>query len=163
MGDRPPAASEPILNRLIVSPSCPEDAIALASNLRQADQDEIAAASGLSPLMALQQGLEVTDDPYTVTRAGQPLAIFGVAPMGGTVGAPWMLASDGIRAHYREFLRRSREEFERIREPYTYLFNYSDARNTLANDWLRWLGFTFIRVEPYGVAQLPFWRFEYAA
>lgn len=150
------------MNRLIVSPSCPEDAERLGPNLRQADRDEVAAASGLEPTASLRRALEVCDDPYTITTAGRPIAMFGVTPMGGTVGAPWLLGSDGVLEHWREFVRRSGEEFARIRRPYTYLYNYCDARNELAMRWLRWLGFEFVELEPaYGVARMPFWRFEY--
>ena len=43
---------------------------------------------------------------------------------------------------------------------YTWLVNWVDDRNTCAIRWLKWMGFTIHEPEPYGVANLPFRRFD---
>jgi len=43
---------------------------------------------------------------------------------------------------------------------YSHLENWVDARNTKAINWLRWLGFTVHDPVPFGVAGLPFHRFD---
>ena len=140
----------------------PEDCAQLAPNLRQADRDEVLAASGKAPLAALLHGYMESSECYAVRCGGQAIAIFGVVNLGGGEGAPWLLGSDAILSHWREFVRHSRQELERIRQPYRRLWNFVDARNTLHRRWLAWLGAEETELEPhYGVARLPFWRFDF--
>lgn len=149
------------MNRLTVAPAQPEDALRLGPSLRQADRDEVLAASGMDPTQALRLGLAISADAYTILAGGVPIACFGVVDRGGGEGAPWLLGSDAILTHWREFARRSHDELERVRRPWRTLENYVDTRNTLHLRWLEWLGATFYGVEPeYGVARLPFRKFQ---
>lgn len=148
--------------KLIVRPADLADADALGPRLRQADRDECWAAAGLTGPEALRAGVESCPEPYAVVASGEAIALFGVTPLGGRAGAPWLLGSDRVLEHYFEFARRSRDEFERLRAPWSYLVNYVDDRNHLHRRWLQWLGFDFVELEPhYGHARLPFWKFEY--
>jgi len=151
------------VNRLVVYPAALEDAEYLAPRLRPEDVAECQAASGQAPLEALNTALEVTRHPRALLANGQPIALFGVATVPGQpdLGAPWLLGSPEIEAHSREFLRRSREELERMRHPFTRLTNYVDARNHTHIRWLEWLGARFVHLDPtFGHEQRPFWLFE---
>jgi len=149
------------VNRLDVSPSITIDAFRLAPVLRQADREEVMAASGKGPLEALQIGFRESLAPYTILDDDGPIAMFGVTRVASGVGAPWLLGSDGIVTHWREFARRSRAEMERVARPWARLTNYVADANTLHRRWLEWLGADFIELDPhYGVGRQPFWRFE---
>jgi hypothetical protein len=122
------------------------------------------AAAGLEALPALEAGLANSADPQTILEGGRPIAMFGIVDQGGGVGAPWLLGSDRILAHWFEFGRRSRAELERVGARWTVLTNYIDDRNHAHQRWLWWLGFEFMELHPqYGVGRLPFWRFEKCA
>ena len=148
--------------RLTVRQADEADAADLAPRLRAADLAEIAAASGRPPLEALLDGVAWSADPHAVVEAGSPIALFGVVDQGDGVGSPWLLGSDRVAANWFTFARLSRDGFERVRAPWSRLTNAVDDRNALHKRWLSWLGFEFVRLEPrYGVAELPFWIFEW--
>ena len=149
------------MRRLHVADSVPADAQALGPEMRQADRDEVMAASGMGPEEALAHGIYVSAECRTVLAGGRPIAVFGVVNLGSGEGAPWLLGSDRILDHWFEFARRSREELVSIRQPWTRLGNWIDDRNELHKRWLAWLGFEFKELAlHYGVGKLPFWRFE---
>lgn len=132
----------------------------LATRLRVADLDEIAANNGSSPREALQRGYETSTQCYVGVTDDRPFIIFGAGPVEQGVGGVWGLGSDDIEAAKMSFLRQSRFWVDVMHKEYPLLFNYVDARNTFHIRWLRWLGFTFINKHPhYGVAHLPFYEF----
>lgn len=148
------------MSRLAVAAAQPADAQRLAPFLRKADLDEIAAASGERPEVALHRGIVASADARVVLHAGRPIAVFGVVDKGGGVGAPWLLGSDAIFDHWFEFARRSREELAYLRKGWDLLEHYVDDRNTAHRRWLDWLGAEFDGPYPWGVAGMPFWRFR---
>lgn len=117
-------------------------AFRLAPKVRQADRDEILAASGSLPLRALVEGIKSSREAYTVLFHGEPCFIFGVVDLGAT-GAVWALGSDEVALFKRTFLRESRAWLEKLGEGFEYVGNLIDARNTVHIRWLEWLGFTF--------------------
>lgn len=117
----------------------------LAARLRQADKDEIAAMSGMSPLAALSFSYRRAAICYVALVDDQPEMILGVGDLSiltGT-GAPWLVGSDFIERHPRLFLRASRHWLRQLSGRYSILRNMVDCRNTVSIRWLRWLGFTF--------------------
>lgn len=136
---------------------------AMAPNVRQADINELAAASGNAPREALMQGLNASGGyAWAGLADDEVVCIFGVAPLNllSDVGIPWMLGTPLIEKHSRVFLRRSKKYVEAMRERYGRLYNFVDDRNDAAKQWLAWLGFTLHEPEPYGVSGLPFRKFE---
>jgi hypothetical protein len=148
------------VSRLSISQARTADAQSLAPRLRKADLDEIAAASGEPPEVALHRGIVASADAQTVVCAGLPIAVFGVVNLGGGVGAPLLLGSDAILDNWFAFARRSREELARMRLGWAHLENYVDVRNTVHINWLSWLGAELDGPYTHGVARLPFWRFS---
>jgi hypothetical protein len=150
------------VNVLTVAPSISMDAVRLAPNLRQADREEVLAASGKSPLDALLIGYRESLSPRTILDDDdQPIAMFGITRIDAGVGAPWLLGSDRILEYRREFIRRSREEVSKIARPWARLTNYVSEANVLHVRWLGWLGASFHELEPtYGAGRVPFRRFE---
>lgn len=139
----------------------PEDVEALAPRLRQADIDEIRAASGLDPETALRLSRQVSSLCFTVFGESKQIAMFGVrAEDNPSIGRIWMLGSDEIHDHRFGFLRMSKPWVALLQERYPILYNYIDARNSAHIRWLDWLGFTFINeVQNYGFEQRLFYQF----
>ena len=46
---------------------------------------------------------------------------------------------------FRSFLRHSRPLLTQLFADYDALYNYTYERNTVHHNWLRWLGFVFLR------------------
>lgn len=140
------------------------DAEKLAPILRQADIQEIQAATGEPPLIALKNGISWSDSCYSIVDDDdKPLAIFGTVPdpESTDTGRIWFLGSDELTKYSFLFLRNSRSWVEKLHRRYNILWNYIDARNEVHIRWLKWCGFSFIRrIEKYGVEERPFYEFE---
>lgn len=146
-----------------VREATPVDIKAIATTMRQADVAEIKASSGATPYLALRTAWLVSrDTTFTGVADGEPVCMFGIKAPGmlNDVASPWMLASENLQFHSREFLRRSRDMVSMLRTTFPLMENYVDARNVAAIRWLHWVGFSLYYAEPYGVAQLPFHRFD---
>lgn len=144
-----------------VHQTVPKDVDSLAPRLRQADIDEIRAASGLDPETALTLSRQVSSMCFTVFGDGKQIAMFGVRPEENpSIGRIWMLGSEEIHDHRFGFLRRSKSWVDFLQDRYPILYNYIDARNSVHIRWLHWLGFSFINEEHnYGFEQRLFYQF----
>jgi hypothetical protein len=90
-----------------------------------------------------------------------PVAVLGVTP-GETpeVGCIWAIASHHALPRWRFAVRNTEGALRWLSEGYLLLSNYKDARNTQQINWLRRLGFVFIRTdENYGGSGSPFHQF----
>ncbi len=145
-------------------PACLEHAAALAPRLRAEDVAEVLASHGHGPLEALTAALAASELAGALLVDGEVAALYGVAPVRETIlgppvaGSIWLLGSDALGRHRREFLRRSRLVVAEALERYPLLFNFVDARYTAALRWAAWLGFEVLPAQPHGVAGLPFHR-----
>lgn len=139
-----------------------EHAAHIAANCRQADRDELWAAGMLYPAEALDLALRDCPDALTGFVNGEPVCMFGVTPASilGSLGCPWMIGTDGIKANAKGFLKGSKQAIKTMKEPYSILANMVDARHTEAIRWLKWLGFTIHDPMPYGPFNLMFHPFE---
>lgn len=134
---------------------------AMAPKLRQADRDEIAAASGMDPQAALLLAVERSQRSDAIVIDGEAVAMAGVMdfPLDPQIGVVWMLATDAADRVPKRLLQEKREYVLALLNGYDMLLNFVDNRNTRAQKWLQWLGFTLEAPEPHGVAGLPFRRF----
>lgn len=57
------------------------------------------------------------------------------------IGAPWLLGTDAVEKHQRQFLRRSLEWRSELLKRYLILRNFVHAENKVSIRWLKWLGF----------------------
>ncbi|RJT42009.1 DUF2833 domain-containing protein [Mesorhizobium waimense] len=116
----------------------------IARRMRQADRDEVSAASGRSPADALIFSLRKSSHAWTALIDGVPEVMFGVGDINvlAGVGAPWLLGTDAVDRHYVAFLRRSVGFRDQLLRRYSTLRNFVDVRNRASIRWLRWLGFT---------------------
>ncbi len=130
--------------------------------MRQADRDEVYAASGASPDGALRRAVALSDRVYSARVGGELAAILGVAPISllAGEGAPWMLGTDLVSSHPRQVLLIGREMVQDWLHRYQRLSNWVDARNTASIRWLARIGFTIRPAQPYGAFGAMFHRFE---
>lgn len=134
----------------------------LAENMRGANVDEVWASHRHRPGMAVYGAVTQSEASQTWLSDGQVLCIFGVHRLSelSSVGSPWLLSSEAVLKHTREFFRTSKREFMSMTQDYSFLYNYADARDAYALHWLKWLGFEIEDAEPFGWMGLPFHRFR---
>lgn len=131
----------------------------LAPYIRISDRIEIWAASGMEPLEALIESIEVSDEDmcWAATLNGLPVAMFGANRLCEEIGGIWMLTSNGIYTNKRDFMRQCKKYLAVMHERYQYLTNFIDERNLPSMRWLPRLGFRPCqRVPEYGFEKLPF-------
>jgi len=135
-----------------VRPARLKDATALAPRLRDADLHEIAARSGRPPEEVLKDGIQAGRAYAVELASGEVCALFGVAPTDEPrLGSVWMLGSDSLLSIRFTFLRHSRKWVENLFQGFDLLGNFVDARNVVHVEWLKWLGFRFLRRVPIGL------------
>jgi len=139
-----------------------EDAEYLGPRLREADKEEIKAASGSDPVTALVNSFNQSNPCNTMlTPSGEPVGMFGLCPtVDGMAGAVWALATDELLNHRKTFMRFSKQWIIAANDIYPVLFNFVDARNSVHIRWLRAMGFIFInRHLSYGTERREFIEF----
>lgn len=146
-------------------PVRPGDAEELAPRLRQADLDEIEAASGRDPLTVLRMSVSMSTHSWAVEIDDKISVLMGVCPLsmvGGT-GVPWLLGSPAIERNAGAFIKQTLVYIPLMLEAYPHLFNLVDARNSKAIRWLKRAGFTLYDPIAHGPSNLPFHPFEMKA
>ena len=145
-----------------IEPATWEHAQELADHMRAPDKREVWAAAHHEPEQAVCLSLAASRDARTGLADGEVVCMFGVGSLTilSLTGIPWLLATKKLDQHGRAFLRRNRKVLADMGDGYPLLRNHVDARNKVAIRWLRWLGFTILPPETYGVDQLPFHPFE---
>lgn len=138
----------------------------IAINMREADRLEVQAASGLSPLEVLEQGIERSAVCWCYKYRGEPLFLVGVVDgLDAGTGVIWLLGTDGIITHKRFLHKLAKSVLTEWHRRWPTLGNIVDARNVVHVRWLKSMGFTFSAPVIAGVAQtsfLPFHRTYHA-
>ena len=131
------------------------DALELAPKMRKLDRQEIQASHGVTPLKALV--LPFTYEKHkTFTILGTEqegvIGMFGSTPseQDPQYGVAWLLSSEQLFNHTRQFLRECPKWIKEMGQDYKYLYNYVDVRNEVGNKWLKFLGFNLIDTVNYG-------------
>lgn len=144
----------------MIRPMVQSDIASVAACARAPDVEEMLASSGASIEQALAYGLEQSLRVWVIEHDGLPLAAVGDTMAGIGIGVPWMVTTVHVERHARGFLRASKALLQEAMQRHYRLVNYVDDRNAAAIRWLRWLGFEMHPAAPYGVAGLPFRKFE---
>tara|TARA_B100000287_G_scaffold408067_1_gene434070 strand:- start:357 stop:818 length:462 start_codon:yes stop_codon:yes gene_type:complete len=148
----------------IVRPSLLSDVPVVAENMRKEDVDEVKAHTGGCPKGSLLYAYFMSKPCLTViSRHGHLMAMGGVVPEGENIGRIWLLGCQSMfddSIDKRWFLRKSKEKLAEMQSLYPLLFNMVDARNEVHVNWIRWLGFTFIKKHlEWGPEQMMFYEF----
>lgn len=137
-----------------------DDIPALLRDMREADRQEVTAASPDPLDDTLAQALWTSPDALAATDdEGALLALFGYAPVSTERAAIWLLGTTKITRHHSELARAGRAYTDEVLRTYPYLFNYVDARNSASKVWLRRIGFILQPAVPHGPFGLPFHPF----
>lgn len=117
--------------------------------LRDADMNELRAATGKEPWEALKFSVlnsnEFTEISY-VEETGEIINIFGLASHLG-VGIPWMLASPSLIKHKKLLMQYSKRIIEEMLFKFPLLINQVDSRNEAHIRWIKHMGFKFSGIE----------------
>lgn len=135
----------------------------LAEDLRSSDLDEIAAATGEDPAVALVSSVMVSSHAWVVLDGEDPICVFGAAPGDEGEGIVWMMGSPRMDEPRNALgiLRRSREYLDELHRTYPRLHNHIDARNDRSMKWVEWCGFEVIDADlSYGIEGRLFFHFE---
>jgi hypothetical protein len=130
----------------MIIPALKEHADAmLAIGLRAEDVEEIAAASGATPEVALHLSLQLSTKAWAMIADYRVIAMFGVAPWPSVpeLGIPWLLCTDEFPKHQKEILTVTKRIVREMGEGFQFLVNYTDVRHINNLGWLQWAGFRF--------------------
>lgn len=136
----------------------------IAGRMRGADRDEVGAITDQTPLGALMASYEMSTEAKTALVNGHPEIMLGVVRDGTILsgrGVIWLLGTDAVVDHARDFLRISRPACRDFLSRYPIMWNYVDERNVVAWRWLEWLGADI--GEPFDIRGHRFARFELRA
>ncbi len=137
--------------------------LSITDSLRQADQDEIRAASGLGPDMGLIDSWCKSFKTWAIIHGGEVAAVIGLVRCVSVgvydTGIPWMLGTD-LMDEVKIFFTRQSKRFIRneMLSEVGHLINYVDVRNKKAVGWLDYCGFELRGPIPFGPDKLPFMK-----
>tara|TARA_R110002012_G_scaffold35401_2_gene101127 strand:+ start:3016 stop:3483 length:468 start_codon:yes stop_codon:yes gene_type:complete len=117
------------------------DGITLAPNLRQADKDEMKAATGQVGPDSLERGIRDCDQCWCAEVEGEPVCLYGYMDSGDGSAFIWLMGSDIISDVSWQFLRASKHTMKKLSHTYDSLWSLADIRNTTHQEWYEWLGF----------------------
>lgn len=145
-----------------VLPVSVDEADAIAAIVRQADKDELCEALGLDLPHALRLAFGGSMKASKIVVGDKIVAVFGDAchDIQQSIGVPWLISTIHVEKRAKGFLKVCKPEVDEMLTRHDTLINYVDQRNTQAIRWLKWLGFQFGDVVPYGPKGFPFFQFQ---
>lgn len=133
----------------------------IIDSLRQADQDEVRAASGLEPDIGLLDSWCRSMKTWAIINNGETAAVMGLVRHTEleNTGVPWMLGTD-LMDEIRIFFTKQSKLFikNEMLSEFDNLVNYVDVRNGKAIGWLTYCGFELEGPEPLGPDGMPFFK-----
>ncbi len=127
-----------------------KDCLELGLTMRPEDEQEIRSTNdlGYSLPAILAFNIAASTQAFTAVdrETGKIINMFGVAPVGNGAGSVWMHGSDQMLKHRISVARQTRHFADLLHRDYDILTNWADLRNKVHINWLRWLGFRFLRV-----------------
>ena len=119
--------------------------VRVLQNLRRQDRVELLASGTLDPLAQFRWARENGQCWAVLLPSGAACAVGGIIPVAGSDNAAvWLMGTDELTQHWREFLRRSRAYVDALHEIRPVLFNRVHADNEIHLRWLRWAGFIIL-------------------
>lgn len=145
----------------IVTKATLADARECAELLRPQDRRELEDLSGHDAYSCLARGVLMGSPSWAMrAHSGDMVGLLSVVPWGSRIGVVGMSGTVLIEDNRTAFLRGSRDLLAALDARYDTLLNVCDARNEVHHQWLKWLGFTFIRrIETYGARGVPVYEF----
>lgn len=139
-------------NDVLIRTATYHDIQEMKDHLRESDIREVQASHGQTPHEALLFSLRTSPLAITVLYRKMPVAVFGIvgSPMNDGSATVWLLATDGIYAMKKTFLKLSKQFIGSFLKQFPTLYNFVDSRNHVTIRWLEWCGAKFKEPIPYG-------------
>ncbi|MHC6528866.1 hypothetical protein [Vibrio proteolyticus] len=133
----------------------------LCKDARPADLDEVDAMTGKDFITAIKESLELSDWALCCYSNGELLGVFGLMQTNvlADIAAPWMIGTNAIYRHQKEFMQASRESLEWMKVRASTLEYFVYCKHATAVRWLQRLGFNFGEVVTIGPRNEKFKRF----
>jgi hypothetical protein len=146
----------------VVSPATHEHVESMRGRIRSADLEEFEALFEGDIIDNLKTGVSASVKSWAGVVNGEVICVCGVAPVPEMPksGAVWLVGTDALEANARGFLRHSKDVLNEMLCSFPHLWNFADARNSKALQWLQWLGFAIREPIPYGPYGYLFHLFE---
>ncbi len=134
----------------------------MAQDMRKSDVIEVMASHGHTPLEALMYSFTESEYVTMAISDGVPFVMFGVSVSNFITGLghPWLLSSNELFNHKEYFLKGGHGVIADMVAACPRLVNYVHHENKTSIKWLKSLGFTIEKPEPYGVKGDPFHKFH---
>ena len=142
----------------LIRPATLEDALYVAANLQEDDQNEL---EGLGHTSALALPFSVLTADISVTflnPKGNLCGIAGVSRTDAHCGAIWMLTTPHVRPYPKLFFKEAKRWVDQITS-YDVLHNIADPRNVLHMKLLHMLGFKRLMYRTVGPERLTYVEF----
>ena len=134
----------------------------IATNMRQADVDEVWASNCHTPLESLIVGWNISDYSAIAMVDDEPCVMLGLVIrdiLSGT-GAPWLLGTENALKHRRHFITQVPAVIDEMLNICPVLFNYVHVKNRISIRWLKRIGFVIDEPLSYGVGSELFHKFH---
>ena len=142
----------------------PESSIVhVASNMRQADIDELWASQKVSPEHGLRASIIMSDYASPMIVNELVVGIFGLVISDGIIadGVPWFLGTNEVDENPVGFIKASKNIIQVMQQWCPGLMNYVHADNEKSIRFLKKMGFSvYDQPEPVGVDGQLFYKFE---
>jgi hypothetical protein len=124
----------------------------IAPRLRAEDEAEVLVAGASDGRYALADSFKHSRSAFTVMIDDKPEGMFGCCSVAilTSIGAPWFLGTDALRAHPMAMVRGGREVVQFYLRRYRVLRNVVDVRYCTALRWAALIGFTVGQPLPIG-------------
>lgn len=138
------------------------DCLEVARNISFPDRAEIMAAVGTGPEAALHYCFLMSFRCWSVVYEGRCAFVFGLAREDWKWVTPWAFSTPEVSRFPVAFLKGSRSVTARLFARYPYMRSRVDARHGKSIAWLRFMGFTLGKPQPYGVYGMDFIPFSHS-
>ena len=134
----------------------------MAQTMRRSDVTEVMASHGHTPLESLMYSFENSEYVTMSVYDNVPLMMFGVAVSNIVtgLGCPWLLSSVKVFDYRDELLLKVAPVIADMIAVCPRLVNYVHHENKTSIKWLKSLGFTIEKPEPYGIKGDLFHKFH---
>jgi hypothetical protein len=151
---------------ITVRPAVAADVFALASNLRQDDEQEVADMSGKDPVEAIGQGFVESSKCFTICWKGAVAGMMGVVPSeqndNPRLGIVWMLGSEQLALFGFSLVKYARAWLRELIDGYDVVGNLVSVRNPAHVRFIQHLGGRIVkRYDACGPGQVPACEFVF--
>lgn len=121
-----------------------DDLRIISENLRDQDEVELSMLTDKPMLNALVSSYASSKLAMGIFLEGQPAGVFGLTEVTPEIGAPWLLGTELLVKHSRDWLSVAPSMRDAFHSQYPTLINMIHKKNTKSKRWLKKLGFSFL-------------------